>query len=108
MNRIHSNDIYKYGREIIQLVSNSDIPYTDYKKCQEFNLSFTFPSWSHATNKIRNNEPENYSHIDLSWSAKPRKNSSIIWTNIKRIKTSELESLINSIKRDKKIDLVIK
>lgn len=98
-----SDDIYKYGREIVTYISQNDIPYTDRIKCREFSLSYTFPSWSHLSGSLWNKEPQNYSHIELSWSAQPKKGSSIIWTNLKRIKTSELNSILKSIKREVKI-----
>ncbi len=98
-----SDDIYKYGREIVTYISQNDIPYTDRIKCREFSLSYTFPAWSMNKGEDLFDDILRWSHIDISWQGQPKKGSSIIWSNLKRIKTSELKSILKSIKRDLKI-----
>lgn len=102
-----SDDIYNYGREIVSYISQNDIPYTDHIRCREFSLSYTFPSWSMNKGEDLFDDFLRWSHVDISWQAQPKKGSSIIWSNLKRIKTSELNSILKSIKRDKKIETIL-
>ena len=99
-------DIEELGREIIEAISGGDIPYTDKVKCQEFSLTINHPAWSQIYHTYEN-DPLAYSHIDLSWLARPKKTSSIIWSNIKRVKTIELKRIIQEIKRDKKLQSIL-
>jgi len=97
-----------YGRHIVDhLKTHKDIPYLDQNKCQIFSITITIPQFAIP---INHNPKENllqYSHVILNWYAKPKENSSIIWSNLKRIKTHELNSLIEAIKRDIKIELLL-
>lgn len=102
-----NKDITKLGRWIVESLSNNDIPYTDINKCKLFDLNWTFPNWSLGRGTNPYDEILQHSHIILTWNAKPHKNSSIIWTNLKQIKTRDLKSLIESIKRDIKIEAVL-
>ena len=102
-----SKDITKFGRYIVESLSNNDIPYTNTNKCKEFHIDFTFPKWALGRGTKPNNEILQHSHIILTWNAMPHKNSSIIWTNLKQIKTRDLKSLIESIKRDIKIESLL-
>ena len=99
-------EIEEMGREIIEAISGGDIPYSNKNKCQEFNLTISHPSWSQIY-YTHENDPLAYSHIDLSWLARPKKTSSIIWSNIKRVKTIELKRIIQEIKRDKKLQSIL-
>lgn len=102
-----NKDITKLGRWIVESLSNNDIPYTNENKCQIFNIDFRFPSWSLNKGSDINHNILRNSHIIITWNAKPHKNSSIIWTNLKQIKTRDLKSLIESIRRDIKIEAVL-
>ena len=99
-------DIEELGREIIEAISGGDIPYSNKNKCQEFNLTINHPAWSQIYHTYEN-DPLAYSHIDLSWLARPKKTSSIVWSNIKRVKTTELVRIIKEIKRDKKLQSIL-
>ena len=102
-----SKDITKFGRYIVESLSNNDIPYTNPHKCQIFNIDYYFPKWSLNKGQYPNHDILQHSHIILTWNAMPHKNSSIIWTNSKQIKTRDLKSLIESIKRDIKIESLL-
>ena len=102
-----NKDIKTLGRYIVESLSNNDIPYTDLNKCKLFDLNWTFPNWALGRGTNPNNEILCHSHIILTWNAMPHKNSSIIWTNLKQIKTTDLKSLIESIERDIKIESVL-
>ena len=102
-----SKDITKFGRHIVESLTNNDIPYTNTNKCKLFDLNYSFPKWALGRGTNPNNEILQHSHIIITWTAKPHKNSSIIWTNLKQIKTTDLKPLIESIKRDIKIESVL-
>ena len=102
-----NKDITKFGRWIVESLTNNDIPYTNGDKCQIFNIDFRFPNWSLNKGIDINHDILKHSHIIITWTAKPHKNSSIIWTNLKQIKTKELNSIIESIKRDIKIEMIL-
>jgi len=101
-------DITTLGRWIVENLSRSkDIPYTNTDKCQIFHIDWKFPNFSLNKGTNINHDILKHSHIILTWNAKPHKNSSIIWTNLKQIKTTDLKSLIESIRRDIKIESVL-
>ena len=102
-----NKDIITLGRWIVESISNNDIPYTNLNKCQIFHIDWRFPSWSLNKGTDMNHDILRNSHIIITWNAKPHGNSSIIWTNLKQIKTTELKSLIEAIKRDIKIEAVL-
>lgn len=104
----YDKDIEDLGRFIVSILSSSEIPYTDYKKCQVFSISWSFPNWSLYKGKNSDCSIGQHSHILISWNAKPKANSSIIWSNVRQIKTDLLISLIKSIKRNSKLDKVLK
>lgn len=102
-----NKDITTLGRWIVESISNNDIPYTNRDKCQIFHIDFKFPRWSLNKGTDINHDILQHSHIILTWNAMPHKNSSIIWTNLKQIKTRELKSIIEAIKRDIKIEKIL-
>ncbi len=102
-----SQEIKLYGRYIVESLSNNDIPYTDINKCKEFHIDFSFPIWSIGKGTNPNHNILGHSHIIITWNAMPHKKSSIIWTNLKQIKTTELNSIIEAIKRDIKLNTIL-
>ena len=102
-----TKDIKTLGRWIVEYISDNDIPYTDTDKCKIFHLNYSYPNWSLGKGPDATHDILIHSHIILTWNAQPHKNSSIIWSNLKQIKTTELKSLIEAIKRDIKIEAVL-
>ena len=101
-------EIVFFGREIVQSLSNTNIPFTDINKCKVFSVDWYIPKWAVLKGSIDDCPVRRHSHVVVTWNAQPHKNSSILWVNLKQIRSEQLVALINSIKRDKKLEKVLK